>query len=144
MENHSSTKSLFIMFISSIIAGTLCGMNLFVDKKEHIKLNLNDFFMALAMTGGMFIVMSIYYKNMKMFSLGILTFIFGLYLIRNQTFINKNNYLRSMIPHHSMAIMMSKRLKDKNLELDKELNNLVDNIIKNQEEEIQFMNERLI
>ena len=41
-----------------------------------------------------------------------------------------------MIPHHSMAIFMSNKLNDKNIISDKELNHLVKNIVKNQQDEI--------
>lgn len=34
-----------------------------------------------------------------------------------------------MIPHHSMAIFMSNKIKNKNIISDKELNKIVDNII---------------
>lgn len=44
-----------------------------------------------------------------------------------------------MIPHHSMAIFMSDKIKNKNIILDKELNKLVNNIIINQQDEIELM-----
>lgn len=47
-----------------------------------------------------------------------------------------------MIPHHSMAVLMSKRLLEKD-NVTPEIRNYVKKIIKNQSEEIQFMKDIL-
>jgi uncharacterized protein (DUF305 family) len=44
-----------------------------------------------------------------------------------------------MIPHHSMAVFMSEKIKQKNIIKDQEINDLVSNIITTQEEEIRLM-----
>jgi uncharacterized protein (DUF305 family) len=64
-------------------------------------------------------------------------------MIRNQSFISPSQYITGMIPHHSMAITMSKRLLEKgyNLENKKyiELKKLLLNIISTQEREIDIL-----
>ena len=62
-----------------------------------------------------------------------------LYMIRSQTFINESQYLLGMIPHHSMAVLMSKRLLEKNLPLEPEIKQLATNIISSQESEINLI-----
>ena len=44
-----------------------------------------------------------------------------------------------MIPHHSMAILMSKKLKEKDVITNNVIDNLVNNIILTQQEEINIM-----
>jgi len=70
--------------------------------------------------------------------------IITIYLIRNQSFISPTQYIKGMIPHHSMAITMSQKLLDNysgNLEDKKyiELKKLLINIISTQEKEIKIL-----
>lgn len=140
MQNHmSTTEAISVMFFACLIGGTVSGMNLFVDKKDDIRFNLNDVYMALAMTGSMFILMGIYYQSIKLIIVGLSSLVTALICIRKQLFINKNRFLNSMIPHHSMAIMMTKQLQEKKEDLPVELNTLLNNIITTQEQEIVIM-----
>ena len=135
--NH--THSTIPMFIIMILAGLLSSMNVWTDKLSDIRLHLNDIYMAILMTGWMFALMGLYYMNMTHILLGTIIIIVMLYMIRNQTFINESQYLSGMIPHHSMAILMSKRLLEKNLPLEPKLKQLATNIISSQEIEINLM-----
>lgn len=140
--NHSKmdhTHSTIPMFIIMIIAGLLSSMNVWADKLSDIRLHLNDIYMAILMTGWMFTLMGLYYMNMTQIVLGSIIIIVMLYMIRSQTFINENQYLSGMIPHHSMAVLMSKRLLEKNLPLEPEIKQLAINIISSQESEINLM-----
>ena len=140
--NHSKmdhTHSTIPMFIIMIIAGLLSSMNVWTDKLSDIRLHLNDIYMAILMTGWMFALMGLYYMNMTQIILGTIIIIIMLYMIRNQTFINESQYLSGMIPHHSMAVLMSKRLLEKNLYLEPEIKQLATNIISSQETEINLM-----
>ena len=56
-------------------------------------------------------------------------------LIRTQLFVTEVQFLRGMIPHHSMAVMMSKRLEKK----PNSIQHLLDQIIQTQEKEIIIM-----
>ena len=140
--NHSKmehTHSTIPMLIIMIIAGLLSSMNVWVDKLSDIRLHLNDIYMAILMTGWMFALMGLYYMNMMQIVLGTIIIIIMLYMIRTQTFINESQYLSGMIPHHSMAVLMSKRLLEKKLSLEPEIKQLVTNIISSQEREINLM-----
>ena len=56
-------------------------------------------------------------------------------LIRTQLFVTEIQFLKGMIPHHSMAIMMSKRLEQH----PNSIPHLLDQIIQTQEKEIILM-----
>ena len=140
--NHNkmdNTHSNIPMFIIMILAGLLSSMNIWTDKLSDIRLHLNDIYMAILMTGWMFAIMGLYYMNITQIILGTIIIIVMLYMIRSQTFINESQYLSGMIPHHSMAILMSKRLLEKNLPLEPEIKQLATNIISSQESEINLM-----
>jgi len=132
--NHT-TNHYLVMFIIMILSGLLTTMNVFVDKYEDMRFSINDIYMTLLMTGWMFLFMGIYYKEMSIFIMGSALIIANLWCIRNQIFIDETQYKLGMIPHHSMAIHMSKKLLEKKNNMNKFLNNL----IKVQENEILFM-----
>ena len=67
--------------------------------------------------------------------------IITLFLSYNQVLINEKDYLRGMIEHHQMAILMSEKVLEKNpSKFTKELAN---NIIKGQKNEIDEMKDEL-
>ena len=123
------------MFFIMIIAGALSTMNVWVDKISDICFSLNDFYMVLLMTGWMFFFMGIIYQHLYVFIFGLLLVIINIYLIRTQTFVTENQYKLGMIPHHSMAILMSKRLLKKQNNIQPFLKNLINT----QESEINFL-----
>jgi hypothetical protein len=91
------------------------------------------------MIGWMLLFMSVYNKDYKVSILSILIVVFSLIAIRKQLFINERQFLLGMIPHHSMALHMSKNLKNKN----NDIKELLTNIIESQSKEIEFMKKRL-
>jgi len=133
------THSNIPMFIIMILAGLLSSMNVWTVKLSDIRLHLNDIYMSVLMTGWMFALMGLYYMNITQIILGTIIIIVMLYMIRSQTFINESQYLSGMIPHHSMAVLMSKRLLEKDLPLEREIKQLAINIISSQETEINLM-----
>jgi hypothetical protein len=62
-----------------------------------------------------------------------------LYLIRFQKFVSKRQYFQGMIPHHSMAVHMSRRLLMNDTTLSEDEKIFVENIIRAQESEIDLM-----
>lgn len=136
--SHSSTEAIIVMFAAMIIASLIAGMNLFVDKLSDIRLNINDLYMGITMSGIMFIVMGIFYRTAKLLSVGVLIFAIGVILSRTQAFVSPKIYIQSMIPHHSMAVLMSKQLLN-NYKPSKTLTNLANSIITSQESEIELM-----
>ncbi len=134
---HSSYNHYVIMFFIMILAGLLSTMNVWVDKAEHIRLSLNDIYMIFLMTGWMFLFMGIFYKELIITSIGLLLVIVNLFFIRTQFMISEDQYKRGMIPHHSMAIHMSKKLLNKNNNLEDFLKNLINT----QENEIVILDQ---
>lgn len=123
------------MFFIMILSGLLSTMNVWVDKYNDIRFSLNDLFMILLMTGWMFFFMGIVYREMGIFLFGATLVIINIYCIRTQFLITESQYKLGMIPHHSMAILMSKKL----LRKKNNIHNFLQNIINTQEEEISFM-----
>lgn len=126
------------MFVAMFIAGILTTMNLYVDKLSDMRLSLNDIYMSLTMCGWMFLLSGLYYKMFEQIILGLILLVFGLFCIRTQFLINPYEYLLGMIPHHSMAVKISKNLLS-NQNPNKELIELANNIIISQENEINLM-----
>jgi hypothetical protein len=114
-----------------------------VDGPSNVYGNLNQLFMAGLMTAPMIvielIVMRSIYRNVKRnaaiaaisVAAGVVMFLF----IRQQTAIADEQFLRSMIPHHSGAILMCERAQLRN----PQLRELCDAIIESQQEEIKLM-----
>ena len=124
-----------VMLIACILSGMASTMNMWIDKWDDFYFSLNDLYMTGLMTGWMFFFMGIlqFEKNMLLF--GLILTIISFYFIRKQTFVTEIEYLRGMIPHHSMAILMSKRLQNK----PNSIQHLLDQIIQTQQKEIILM-----
>lgn len=118
-----------------------------VDKSGDIYQNLNTFYMALMMAAPMVAVMPFMMK--KMYSdtrknllvvLGSTLVLLGAFAaIRYQTAVGDTQFIRSMVPHHSGAILMCREANLKDLELK----DLCDKISAGQRQEIEQMNEIL-
>lgn len=128
-------KDYFVMFCISITAGFLSTMNMWVDKYSDVRTSLNDVYMVFLMTGWMFLFSGIFYRETSIIIIGLILVITNIWCIRTQFLVTEEQYKLGMIPHHSMAVHMSKKLLEKK-------NNIPDflkHIIKTQEEEILFM-----
>jgi hypothetical protein len=90
------------------------------------------------MTGWMFLFMGLVYQEIRVLFIGVSLIIINIWCIRNQFLINETQYRLGMIPHHSMAIHMSKKL----LEKGNTISPFLQNIIKSQENEILFLKNR--
>ena len=134
---HSQTNHnhYIIMFFIMLLSGLLSTMNVWVDKVDDIRFSINDAYMTLLMTGWMFLFMGVIYKEISVFFIGLLLVTFNVWCIRNQFLITERQYKLGMIPHHSMAVHMSKKLLEKN----NNISPFVKNIIQTQEKEISFL-----
>lgn len=105
--------------------------------------NLNAFYMTLAMVGPMGIVMLALMPQMypnralngALYAAFVLMFVLGIWLTREQAFIGDAQFLRSMIPHHSGAILMCRQADI----ADPEIAALCQRIIVSQQAEIDQM-----
>lgn len=132
---HLRTNHYIVMFFIMIISGLLSTMNVWVNKISDIRFSMNDVYMTLLMTGWMFLFMGLVYKETYIIYIGLSLVVINIWCIRNQFLITERQYKLGMIPHHSMAVHMSKKL----LEKKNNISSFVQNIINNQENEILFL-----
>ena len=128
------------MFVIMILSGLLTTMNVWVDKWSDIRWSINDIYMTLLMTGWMFLFMGLYYREWIIIVIGVVFVVSNIWCIRNQFLVTNEQYILGMIPHHSMAVLMSKKLIQNQPPL---LNDFVSNIITTQEKEIEYMKQLL-
>lgn len=135
MKHLQTTNHYFIMFFIMLISGLLSTMNVWVDKVNDIRFSINDAYMILLMTGWMFLFMGLIYREINVFLVGLLFVIFNIWGIRTQFLVTETQYKLGMIPHHSMAVHMSKKL----LEKENNISPFLKNLIKTQEDEILIL-----
>lgn len=141
MENGNYKKFLIMLGVSFVIMYGVMYLN--ADKLDHVYLNLNRLYMALLMVSPMALVMlgfmSGMYKNKRLNSIitaaSIVVFAGTLILLRNQVQVDDKQFLKSMIPHHSSAILVS---QEANI-TDPDVKKLTEQIIESQEKEIAEM-----
>ena len=133
----NNSHNILPMFIIMFIAGLCSTMNIFANKISDIKWSLNDIYMITYMIGIMFILSGIYYNNTTELLFGFVISIIFFICIRTQLFITKEQFILGMIPHHSMAVFMSEKLLNKNINDD--MKNFISNIINTQNNEIEWM-----
>ena len=123
------------MFFIMILSGLLSTMNVYAASPTDIRYSLNDVYMILLMCGWMYFFMGIYHSNNSNALFGFVLVIINLWCIRTQFMIDEKQYLLGMIPHHSMAVFMSKKL----LEQKNSINDFLKNIVTSQTSEIAYM-----
>ena len=133
------------MIISFFIMYLVMFLN--ITELNHYYTSTTRIYMAILMVAPMAVVMILMmgkmYPNKKM-NAGIIVasiavFILTLAALRSQTPINDVQYMKAMIPHHSSAILTSKKA---NIQ-DPEVKKLSEEIIKAQEEEIAEMKAKI-
>ena len=130
--------SLIIMYVAMF--AMIWSGNAFIQ-------NLNFFYMALVMWAPMAIVMmltmSMMYKNrtlnMILYAAFALVFLLSFWAIRQQGLVGDKQFVRSMIPHHSGAILMCNRASIRDAEV-RELCFKPNGIVDSQTREIEQMN----
>ena len=132
---HAQNNHYVIMFFIMVLSGLLSTMNVWVDKADDIRFSINDAYMTLLMTGWMFLFMGLIYKETSVFLIGLLLILFNIWCIRTQFLVTETQYKLGMIPHHSMAVHMSKKL----LEKENNIAPFVKDVIKTQENEILIL-----
>jgi hypothetical protein len=136
---HLHNSHYTIMFLIMILSGLLSTMNVWVDKLSDIRFSINDIYMTLLMTGWMFLFMGLIYQDMNITLLGILLVITNMWCIRTQFLVDETQYRLGMIPHHSMAVHMSKKI----LQKENDISDFVQNIIDTQEKEILYLKDQV-
>ena len=129
----------FTMALIMNMSGLLSSMYIWSDKLSDVHITLNDIYMVTLMIVWMFFFMGLINSDYNYIIFSSIGIILTLWLIRKQILINKRQYFKGMITHHSMAVLMSRKLLDKKELMTKEEINFVKNIIENQEKEIKLM-----
>jgi Domain of unknown function (DUF305) len=139
MKHSHNSPHYFIMILIMFGAGLLSTMNMWTVSFSHVYFSLNDLYMITLMTSWMIVGMAIYHWDLVPFLLGLLGALLSLTAIRQQWFVGEKQWLRGMIPHHSMALLMSREL----LKRPNTIEPLLKSILKTQEQEIQYMKGKL-
>lgn len=149
-ENDTMQMGNYGRFWAMVATSTAIGwaaMYLNTYQLDHVFFSWTRAFMAMIMGGVMTAVMMVFMWKMypvKSARYGALAvaaalFVAGLWLVRSQATVDDVDYMRAMIPHHSIAILTSTRAQIK----DPRVRKLADGIIQAQKREIDEM-ERLI
>ena len=142
MTMKSGYRSLVVQTLVSAVVMYLV-MFVMIDRLSSFYNNLNMAYMTLMMIAPMVVLMVVGMNDMfpsKAINAALLmgsavAFFGGYALIRTQTAIGDTSFLRSMIPHHSGAILMCEQATLR----DPEVKALCGNIIKSQRDEIARM-----
>jgi uncharacterized protein (DUF305 family) len=118
-----------------------------VDKFDNVFLNVNQFYMAAVMTSPMILIEVLIMRGMyqdknlsAIIAVVSLVALAGFFFaVRKQTGVTDRQFLKSMIPHHSGAILMCEQSDI----ADPEIRKLCEEIIANQEKEIKEMKDKL-
>lgn len=110
---------------------------------EHVLWSETRVWMALIMGAAMAVIMLSYmmsmYKNtmanIAIYAGSVIVFVLALWLVRSQASISDVEYMKAMVPHHSIAIMTSERAQI----TDPRVRKLADEIIESQLREISEM-----
>lgn len=135
----------FVCMIAVSTAVMFALMYLNVYEADHVFFSQTRLYMALIMGSGMAIVMLAFMrgmyedrrKNAAVVVASIVIFAAALWLVRSQRTVGDVSYMKAMIPHHSIAVLTSKRARIK----DPRVRKLADGIIEAQLREIGEMKE---
>ncbi len=144
-NDHSEAKS-YLRFAAMIVtsAAVMLGLT-YVNSYElsHVRWSETRFYMALLMGAAMAVVMLVFmlgmYRNTRLnlliVGVSAAVFVTALWLVRSQTTVQDQSWMRAMIPHHSIALLTSE-----NAEItDVRVRELADEIIEAQRREIAEM-----
>ena len=113
MSMNNAYAKLGVALAISLVLMFLLSMSM-VRTIDHFQLNLSNFYMALVMVAPMGIVMLVVmwgmFKDRRLNAALLagfaLLFVAALWLGRTEALVGDEQFLRSMIPHHSRAILV--------------------------------------
>lgn len=135
--------STFFLMLAASFAVMHLIMYLNTYAWDHIYPSINRFYMTTLMVSAMGLLMLGFMGHMypdkaknRLIAVGcVAVFVGTLAMVRNQALVNDTRFMESMIPHHSIAILVSERANLK----DPEVRTLADSIISAQKREIGQM-----
>lgn len=144
----SSINEQIILFAVMFCVGIL------FNPMNMLAYNIRDIYFSLTLMYGAFLMASnmiwshqivhfinIGHFNKFIFTIGIILSMFSIFLLRRQICVNKNQWLKRMIGHHSTAITTTKQLLKNNDDVkdNPKVYKLAKDIIRAQEKEILLM-----
>jgi len=148
-HRESSASAYWSLAVQVIASGIIMYLTMFVmiDNLGSFYNNLNMLYMTLMMVAPMVVLMIAGMRHMfasravntTLFAACLIIFFGSFALIRSQTTIGDTAFLRSMIPHHSGAILMCREARLSNPEIIR----LCKSIERSQRQEIDQMKEIL-
>lgn len=143
--NHEK-QGYYLTFAAMIATSTVVMFGLMyfnVNQFSDVRWSETNFYMTLMMGATMAVIMLAFmrgmYRNMKVNAgiyLGsLVVFLVMLYLVRSHATVQDVSFMRTMIPHHSMAILSSEHAEIE----DVRVRALADGIIESQRREIKEM-----
>lgn len=145
--NHGKQYRMLLLMVVLSFASMYILMYAMADRLENVYPNINQFYMAGLMTCPMVIIelalMRMMYPNKKLNAaiavVSIVALVGFFFAIREQVGVGDRQFLRSMIPHHSAAILMCETAALK----DPEVKKLCDGIMSGQRKEISSLKAKL-
>ena len=130
-----------MILVSTVVMFGLMYLNTYAF--EHVFYSQTRTWMALMMGGAMAVIMMLFMlkmyhskrANLAIVAGGAVVFAASLFLVRSQATVGDVDYMKAMIPHHSIAIMTSERARIR----DPRVRQLADSIIEAQVREIGEM-----
>lgn len=138
-------KFALMMLVSFVVMYAVMYLNTYAF--DHVYFSMTRFYMTFLMIAPMALIMLAFMRgmyqnrkiNVSIVAASVLVFALALIFVRSQTFVGDREWMKAMIPHHSIAILTSRRADIK----DPEVRKLADGIIETQEREIREMKELL-
>ena len=131
-----------MIFTSMMVMYGLMYLNTY--ELSHVQWSETRFYMTLIMGAAMAVIMLSFmlgmYQNARInlaiYVGSIIVFFGALFLVRSQTTVQDQSWMRAMIPHHSIAILTSERATIEDVRVQE----LAEKIIEAQRREIEEMN----
>lgn len=145
-RNNQKQMNPYVKFTLMILTSTVVMyIMMYFNTYEwnHIYFSETRAYMALYMGAGMAVIMLAFMANMykktklnlMIYGLSVIMFAVGIWGVRSQATINQVDWMKAMIPHHSIAILTSTRADIE----DPRVRQLADDIIEAQKREIKEM-----
>lgn len=145
-RNNQKQMNPYVKFTLMILTSTVVMyIMMYFNTYEwnHIYFSETRAYMALYMGAGMAVIMLAFMANMykktklnlMIYGLSVIMFAVGIWGVRSQATVNQVDWMKAMIPHHSIAILTSTRADIE----DTRVRQLADDIIEAQKREIKEM-----
>lgn len=137
----NSNLNFWLMIIFMVVLSYFITSNVMLTYNYGVYNHINKVYMALLMGVLMAIISYAISQNYLKLFISILLMFILIILIRQQIFINDNEFMKGMIEHHSMALLMAEKIREKTQ--NNKLKSLANNIITSQQKEINLMKQWL-